>query len=158
MLYNNIVSYFIRNKTDKDSIFQYPKSKNIYIIDKHEKEIYTYNFKYKTSSNYTNNYKKSFINFKISAISIIPKFYKNYIQNIKVFYNENIQREYQINTNFKKKYYMIHNGAPNIYYVNFIYFKGLKYIRKQYNDRNIHCRYTKNFVSLKYYSMFFNIL
>jgi hypothetical protein len=72
--------------------------------------------------------------------------------------NENIQREYQINTNFKKKYYMIHNGAPNIYYVNFIYFKGLKYIRKQYNDRNIHFRYTKNFVSLKYYSMFFNIL
>jgi len=61
-------------------------------------------------------------------------------------------------------YYMLYKLSNyrynNIYYVGFIYYKGLKYIRKKYNEQNIHFSYKTNykFFTLKYYSMFFNIL
>ena len=48
----------------------------------------------------------------------------------------------------------------NIYYVEFIYYKDLKYIMKQINKTYTNFSYKENynFFTLKYYSMFFNIL
>ena len=55
-----------------------------------------------------NKIKKYFTNYKINKIWITHKFHKDYKNNLKELYTNNIVRKYQINKKLKKMYYMLY--------------------------------------------------
>jgi hypothetical protein len=184
---NNILSYFIQDESDKKLLVQKSVNDNskpgeyaymiedshgysmliensVFIKEKYGQIIYLYNFKSYTSINTRTNTKKYFTNYKINRIIITNTMEKDYTKNIKMFFNKNIVKKYQINNKFQKISYILYSiymyGYDICYHVYFLYYKGLKYIRRLFNMKSFYFNYKKNLnlVSLKYCSLFFNIL